>query len=1135
MIKRLFLSLLVLLSVSAYSEGLSVYLDGNKLENGKSIVKNYNQNVYSFSGGYCPDIKYPSYGYICDFVIINTDQRSKRYSYKLDLLEKECDWDGAFTTNLSGGVPMGVWYDNSLSAGESLKFSHYFQMWEKNTDKFHFKIGLTLQVDGENNFYTEITFNYSPDIEDNNSPKSRGSHFVQDGIEYEVISPFDATCGVAKKTVETEPYSGIVSIPEKVLHKGCEYTVTEIKERAFAECTDLTYVVMSDSIKTIGLGAFGGCKTLKTVLLSNNLSEISEWAFNYCGSLTSIDIPKSLNKIGGSAFSQTGLKNFCINSDYIEIGNNCFDYCNNLESVDIECDRLKLAKQSFYNCNKLKNVKLEGKIDDLPQELFRECKELTSISLPNSISIIGESCFNGCSNLVGIVFPSNLKQIGSYAFSDCASLETVDFPDGLKRIESGAFRRCRKLRKLSFPDNIEYISGFSECDGIEEIVFPETTTTIGQDAFEHCTGLTEVEFTKGIKNILPFAFQGCINVESFIFPEGLEEIAWMAFYNCLQLKSISLPSTLKTIGLSAFYGCNELKDIYDYSSIPQKVIENNLEEWKNTTFTAENPTLHVYKGLKDLYLQSVFADIFTIIDDIPVIDVTSIELTNKSINVKKGVSGQIEYHCYPEDATLKDAIFVSSDESIVYVEPNGQFVGLKTGNAIITAHAVTNSAIKDEVLVRVVSNMTMSLDKDTVLVDNPQKISIAFDNPDVNDANVVYSSSDSLVADVTNGYVFANKEGDVIISANDTILGLTAQKNLICRLSAYPVIYTVDNNVVYTDTVKVGEKLKLREPYQKKGYTVSEWSDVPSIMPAETVEVFAQSKRNSYYVTFIADGDTIESNKHLYNFELKVPEAPKKTGYTFVGWFPEVDTLVPDYDVSYTAIYQINTYSLTYVVNGETLYQDSLEYQTKIIPLEDLKREGYSFLGWSEIPDTMPAFDVVVTGSFVANTYMLTYLIDGNKYSESNIQYGDIIIPIPEPTMEGYTFSGWTEIPSTMPAHDVTITGSYSINSYDVIYMVGTDIVHKESVQYGSQIPAYEYNPEDGYIFEGWEGDTYETMPAHDVIYVAKVTADAIASIMSEKETYVYDLKGVRVGTTANMKRLPKGIYIVNGKQVIKR
>ena len=62
--------------------------------------------------------------------------------------------------------------------------------------------------------------------------------------------------------------------------------------------------------------------------------------------------------------------------------------------------------------------------------------------------------------------------------------------------------------------------------------------------------------------------------------------------------------------------------------------------------------------------------------------------------------------------------------------------------------------------------------------------------------------------------------------------------------------------------------------------------------------------------------------------------------------------------------------------------------------------------------------------------YTLTYMVDDMMYKEYSIGEGDEIIPEPAPTKNGYTFSGWSNIPSTMPAHDVTITGTFIENTY---------------------------------------------------------------------------------------------------------
>ena len=58
--------------------------------------------------------------------------------------------------------------------------------------------------------------------------------------------------------------------------------------------------------------------------------------------------------------------------------------------------------------------------------------------------------------------------------------------------------------------------------------------------------------------------------------------------------------------------------------------------------------------------------------------------------------------------------------------------------------------------------------------------------------------------------------------------------------------------------------------------------------------------------------------------------------------------------------------------------------------------------------------------------HTLTYMVDGEEYKKYSIEEGEAIIPETEPTKEGYTFSGWSEIPETMPAQDVKVNGTFS-------------------------------------------------------------------------------------------------------------
>ena len=173
-------------------------------------------------------------------------------------------------------------------------------------------------------------------------------------------------------------------------------------------------------------------------------------------------------------------------------------------------------------------------------------------------------------------------------------------------------------------------------------------------------------------------------------------------------------------------------------------------------------------------------------------------------------------------------------------------------------------------------------------------------------------------------------------------------------------------------------------------------------------------------------------------------------------------------------------YKVIYKVDGEEYKTVNVLYNTPVAPETGLIKEGYTFSGWSEIPETMPAHNVEVTGNFTINKYKLTYMVDGVEYKSCEIDYATTITPEVGPTKEGYTFSGWSEIPETMPARDVEVTGAFTINSYTLTYLVDGEEYKTSSVVYGTELTLEAEPTKHGYTFGGWS-ELPETMPARNV------------------------------------------------------
>ena len=116
-----------------------------------------------------------------------------------------------------------------------------------------------------------------------------------------------------------------------------------------------------------------------------------------------------------------------------------------------------------------------------------------------------------------------------------------------------------------------------------------------------------------------------------------------------------------------------------------------------------------------------------------------------------------------------------------------------------------------------------------------------------------------------------------------------------------------------------------------------------------------------------------------------------------------------------------DSYTLTYMVDGEVYQSFTIKYKETITPIDAPRKEGYAFSGWDGLPRSMPAKDVIVKGYFTINSYTITYVLDGEVYSTETIEYGAKIVPPVIPGLEEYTI--WEDVPATMPASDITIYG----------------------------------------------------------------------------------------------------------------
>lgn len=165
-------------------------------------------------------------------------------------------------------------------------------------------------------------------------------------------------------------------------------------------------------------------------------------------------------------------------------------------------------------------------------------------------------------------------------------------------------------------------------------------------------------------------------------------------------------------------------------------------------------------------------------------------------------------------------------------------------------------------------------------------------------------------------------------------------------------------------------------------------------------------------------------------------------------------------------------------------------------------------------------------------TYTVSFFIDGVLFSFSELTEGEPIVAPDVPEREGYTFGGWNDFPETMPAHDVDVYGEYGVNYYTLSFILDGEDFYSTQMAYGSDIVAPDVPEKPGQTFAGWD-DLPPTMPAHDVTVTGSYrVADGLESIgaaAGDTSASCYSISGVRLGSSAR----ERGVYIVNGRKVL--
>ena len=402
--------------------------------------------------------------------------------------------------------------------------------------------------------------------------------FIVDDIEYNK----DRDGLIARKCYKT----GIVRIPSQVKYEGTTYDVVQIYSNFLNKNSNVTKLIIPNSIKEIMERAFEGCGSLKEITIEDGDNNMV-YGGNLC-EIETIYIGRSLisNVSNPRAPFGNKVKKLSFGENVSFIFDSMFYGCTLLKDLKLPSNLERIYRNAFYGCSGLNRIQFNNSCKTINDRAFSGCHNLTEITIPGSVTELGDYVFEDCRNIKRIVIEESKKLLSRYPGTDKHAFYGLNLQDlYIGRDVSCTFGDC-SIQKIVFSSNVDKIypiflyceeigtlrieDSYKEVEisrpivynrSIEKLYLGRDVRTTKSQLFG--TELNELIIGVNVSTISTGAFSGCQNLVKVDIPEGVREIGGYAFSGCQSLTSIYLPSTLENLdNRGIFNKCDRIKSIY---------------------------------------------------------------------------------------------------------------------------------------------------------------------------------------------------------------------------------------------------------------------------------------------------------------------------------------------------------------------------------------------------------------------------------------------------------------------------------------------------------------------------------------------------------------------------------------------
>ena len=558
---------------------------------------------------------------------------------------------------------------------------------------------------------------------------------------------------------------------------------------------------------------------------------------------------------------------------------------------------------------------------------------------------IGESAFDDCNSLTSIIIPNSVVSIAQGAFDNCTSLKELRLEDGNIDLE---MKHSSEYDYYYDDDiaNYDYHSLFHDCP--LEILYlgRNLKYEIGRrygyyygdccyryySPFYNNTELKVVTIGDCVSTIGESLFAKCSTLENIIIPNNVTSIGSGAFSNCSSLRNITIPKNVTLIGNHAFSNCTSLKELH---------IEDGGTEIEMGYGEIYKDEDRYYGLFHDCPLESLYI---------------GRNLTYKVI--EQGGGGTNYYFDSP-------------------------FGKIKTLKSVTIGDSVTAIGIE---LFNECRNLTCA-----IIGNNVKEIKNKAFNRCDSLTNISIPNSVTTIGDFV--FEYCCSITDITIPNSVEKIGHTVFKN--CTSLKY---VKIEDSKTYLTGDDYGwqfgncpiEELYLGRNTMDISINLNNIKSLTIGNPVTNVDIHGTFNSSLETITLMCSNPPVIARKYFLNsnYVNSVVYVPQGT----LAAYQVADVWKDFWDIQEYVLDK--KFCVNYYIDGELYAVDSVKHCDTIILREEPIKEGYTFSGWSEAPETMPAHDVEIYGNFFLSSAVDNIDVPTKK-SQKVIENNQLFILLP--------------------------------------------------------------------------------------------------------------------------------------------